>query len=175
MANRYFRGQGSVKIATRTALGAAGTLRPVGNCPSLSISATEDFSEHFESETGDRRMDLRIRTSLKVEVTFTLESLIIENLLMAFHGASGSGGVGEEVIEAFNADPVDYWLQFDGMNTLDSKSAFTVKMFKVRLSPPSAMQLISDELTGLEITGSVLYDSLNSGQGGYFTISQAAA
>jgi hypothetical protein len=173
MSNRYFRGQGTVKIATRTGAGAAETFRSIGNCPRLAIEASEDFFEHWESESGDRRQDIRIRTSLKVTVNFTIENLNKANLMMAFHGADGAAPPsGQEVVEAFKATPVHYWLLFEGLNTLENKDPFNVNIFKVRLSVPSAFELISDELTQLEIEGAVLYDSLNSSKGGYFTVAQ---
>lgn len=174
MANRYFMGQGTVKIGTRDGAGAPVDLRSIGNCPSLNIEVSEEFSEHFESETGDRRMDIKIRTSLKVDISFTIESFDLANWLMAYNGTAGTGGVGEEVIEAFNATRVDYYMKFEGMNTLESKNPITVNLFKVDLSPPSSLSLISEDLVGLEMTGSVLYDDLNSAQGGYFTITQQA-
>lgn len=174
MANRYFRGQGTVKIGTRDSAGAAVGLRSIGNCPMLNIAIAEEFSEHYESETGDRRMDLKVRTSLKVDITFMIESFDLANWLMAFNGAEGTGGVGEEVVEAFNADRVDYYMRFEGLNTLEGKNPVIVNFFKVDLSPPSSLDLISDELTGLEMTGSVLYDPLNADLGGYFTVTQVA-
>ncbi len=174
MANRYFRGQGTVKIATRTDLGAPGTFRSIGNCPSLIIETNKEFAEHFESETGDRRMDLRIQTSLTVNISFTIENFVKENLQLAFDGALGTGEVDEEVIEAFNADPVEYYMQFEGMNTLERKNPVTVNFFKVDLNSAASLELISDELVGLEMTGSVLYDPLNEDAGGYFTITQKA-
>jgi hypothetical protein len=174
MANRYFRGQGTVKVATRTALGEPNTLRSLGNCPSLEISASEDIAEHYESETGDRRVDLIIRTSLKIEVNFTVENMNLDNLLMAYNGTTGTGAVGEEVMQAFGTVPVLFWLQFDGLNTLEGKSPFVVKFFKVQLQVPPAFALIGDELASMEFTGTVLYDSLNAAKGGYFTITQQA-
>lgn len=174
MANRYFRGQGTVKIGPRTAQGGAGTLRPIGNCPILTVETSKEYAEHFESETGDRRMDLRILTSLKVNISFTIENFVKENLQLAFQGTLGTGGSGDEVIEAFNADPTEYYLKFEGMNTLEGKSPVTVDFFKVDLDSAASLELISDDLVGLEMSGSVLYDPLNEAKGGYFTITQKA-
>ena len=87
VTNRYFRGQGSVYIGSRSATGRPVSLRPVGNVPQLQLSTSKNFTDHIENETGDNRVDLRISTQTMVTATMTLESINKENLMLAFNGS----------------------------------------------------------------------------------------
>ncbi len=171
MANRYFRGQGRVFVGTRDELGEPVSLRDIGNCPELMIETTQDVVEHKESQTGDRRVDLRIYTSTSVNISFTCENTEKENWQLAFQGALGASGA-TEVIEAFNAPRVDYYIRFEGLNTVENKNEVTVDMFKVSLESAQQIALIGDDLVAFQLRGSVLYDELHEDVGGFFTVTQ---
>lgn len=86
MANRYFSGQGKLRIANIVA-GVVGALREVGNVSSLSIKTSSSQVEHKESESGFRAVDHVLTTDQKMELDFTTDNLNAENLGLAFKGA----------------------------------------------------------------------------------------
>lgn len=180
MANRYFRGQGRVFVGTRDVDGEPVALRDIGNCPELMIETTQDVVEHKESQTGEKRVDLRIYTGTAANIMFTCENTEKENWALAFQGAFGadipadtvSGTPAMEVIEAFNTPREDYYMVFEGLNTVESKNPVTVTMFKVSLESAQQIALIGDDLVAFQLRGSILYDSLHEDQGGFFTVAQ---
>lgn len=86
VVEEYFSGQGVVMIGTRDANGKAAGLRPVGNCPSLSIKNATSVLEHKESTTGARGTDKRLTTEIKVTLDMTLENFNSKNLAQAIRG-----------------------------------------------------------------------------------------
>lgn len=250
VTNRYFRGQGSVYIGSRSATGRPVSLRPVGNVPQLQLSTSKNFTDHMENETGDNRIDLRISTQTMVTATMTLENINKENLMLAFNGSttavSGATVSAEsrtaykgrafplakanitsftsltsdpagttyvagtdyvitppsnivfipttsaiadaaavlanyvagasEIVNAFNATSEDFYLYFDGLNTVDSKKPVIVELFKCSFDPAAQTDLIGDNLVSLELQTTVLYDALNDSAtadfGGFFRITQ---
>jgi hypothetical protein len=77
-----------------------------------------------------------------------------------------------EVITAFTQAEDEFYFYFDGLNTVEGNNPVTVELFKVNLNSAQQLQLISDNLTQMQLTGTVLYDSLNSTDGGFFRITQ---
>lgn len=175
MANRYFIGQGTVSVALRNANGTPQTFRSLGNCPNLELSVDEEFVEHYESESGFRRLDLMIRTRLQVTFNFAVENFNLDNWLMVYNGTIGSGAADEDVIYAFNADPVDLWVKFAGMNLAEQRNPVTLNIFRARLQTPGGFAFIGEDVAKVDLTGFAQYDALNSDKGGLFTITQKKA
>ena len=86
MANRYFSGQGTLRIAPIVA-GVVGALREVGNVSALSMETSVDEVEHQESQSGFRATDHVLVKSQKMMLGFTTDNLNAENLALAFKGA----------------------------------------------------------------------------------------
>ena len=86
MANRYFSGQGKLRIALITA-GVVGALREVGNVSALSIETSVDEVEHKESQSGFRAVDHVLVTGQTMTIGFTTDNLNADNLALAFKGA----------------------------------------------------------------------------------------
>ena len=175
MANRYFIGQGTVSVALRNTNGTPQTFRSLGNCPNLELNVDEEFVEHYESESGFRRLDLMIRTRLQVTFNFAVENFNLDNWLMIYNGSTGTGAADEEVIYAFNTDPVDFWLKFEGMNLAEQRKPVTVNVFRARLQTPGGFAFIGEDVAKVDLTGFAQYDALNSDKGGFFTITQKKA
>jgi hypothetical protein len=98
MALQYFNGQGKVDIASVTA-GVPAAPRWIGNSPSFKFMPEESISEHKESYTGSKAVDLRMRTELKGSVEITFEQIDVENLKIIGSGESvsqASGSVSAE-------------------------------------------------------------------------------
>lgn len=88
MAEIYFSGQGKIYVATRDGNGNPGPFRDLGNVPALSINLETDVLEHKESRTGNRLTDLRLVRERTANVTMTLESFTIKNLMMLLYGTT---------------------------------------------------------------------------------------
>lgn len=70
-------------------------------------------------------------------------------------------------VDAFTVSSQERWLRFEGLNTIDNK-AVIVDLFKASLDPLSGYALINEELSSLEVNGSILYDSLQPGASKFF-------
>lgn len=81
--SKYFSGQGVVLMGdTDDVTGEPVGLLPVGNVSALKISLAASTLEHQESQTGQRGIDLRLTTELKVTVSMELESYIADNIAL---------------------------------------------------------------------------------------------
>lgn len=100
MANYYFSGQGSLKMAERDPVtGEPLGFLPLGNIPELTLNIEVSKFEHKESESGARLIDLTLTTEKKGTFEFTVENLSLDNLAMGLWGetvtvAAGSVSVG---------------------------------------------------------------------------------
>lgn len=54
---------------------------------------------------------------------------------------------------------VDRWIRFNGLNTVDTNRAVVVDLYKVNFDPIAQMDLISDDIGKMELSGGALYDS----------------
>lgn len=82
-----------------------------------------------------------------------------------------------EVIGVFNANPLDYYLYFDGLNTVENKNPVVVEVFKCNFDSAAQIALISDNLTGFSLNFTALYDVKFDtpgavDDGGYFRVTQ---
>lgn len=64
-----------------------------------------------------------------------------------------------DVVEAMTNSGEEYTLVFDGLNEAESGAAVVVTVHRVKFSPTSGLELISDEYGNLPLEGSVLSDS----------------
>lgn len=79
----------------------------------------------------------------------------------------------------FRAGQKDYWVRFDGVNKSDGDNPVVVDLYKVQFNPASNLDLLSDELALIELSGAVLVDDNKSeagdmGQFGRMTLLEAA-
>lgn len=72
-------------------------------------------------------------------------------------------------VQAMTVTSLTKYLRFDGLNTVDG-TPFIVDLYKASIDPVSAMQLINEEIMQLELTGNVLYDSVQTGSSKYFRV-----
>lgn len=77
-----------------------------------------------------------------------------------------------EKISAFTSSNRNYWLRFNGLNTVEDKKPVVIDVFKTNFTYQTMLDLISDELTGLELEADALYDDYQSADGGFFKIRQ---
>lgn len=90
MAERYYRGQGSVFVSDRdpvTGQPVSG-FRFLGNVSMLKISTTTQQIKHKESYTGQGLTDLVIETQKEASIMLTIEDFSKENLELALFGTA---------------------------------------------------------------------------------------
>jgi hypothetical protein len=89
-SSNYLSGQGVLLLATKD--GTTGEpnsgFRAVGNVSALAIGNDTTEFEHKESQSGQRAVDLTLITEISVNVNFTMESLVSENLALALKGTA---------------------------------------------------------------------------------------
>lgn len=92
MALQYFNGQGKVDIAPASGGAPSTAFRWMGNAPAFKFLPEATVGEHKESYTGNKAIDLRIRSELKASIEITFEQIDTENLKLI--------GVGETVTQS---------------------------------------------------------------------------
>lgn len=90
----YASFQGRVYLGRRDANGAPIEVRSPGNVADLSLSLKSDVIEHYESQSGQRAVDLRLVKQKSATVMLTIEEFTKENLALALYGnyVTGTGG-----------------------------------------------------------------------------------
>jgi hypothetical protein len=90
----YASFQGRVYLGKRDLSGAPIELRTPGNVADLSLSLKSDVIEHYESQSGQRAVDLRLVKQKSATVLLTIEEFTKENLALALYGnhVTGTGG-----------------------------------------------------------------------------------
>lgn len=68
-------------------------------------------------------------------------------------------------VSMFTAGSLEYWLRFDNVNKASADDPGVVDLYRVRLEPLSNLDLLSDELATLDLTGAVLIDDKKSSSG----------
>lgn len=79
-----------------------------------------------------------------------------------------------EKITAFSSSNRNYWLRFNGLNTVENNAPVIVDVFNCRFKPQKLLDLISNELSSAELDGEAIYDEFQSADGGYFKIRMLA-
>lgn len=86
--SHYFSGQGRLIIGERDAkTGLPIKLREVGNCTALEITIATTKTDHKESMSGERAIDLTLVTEKSATFKVTCESISLENLVMGLWGS----------------------------------------------------------------------------------------
>lgn len=103
----YASFQGRVYLGERNVNGEPINVRTPGNVADLSLSLKTDVIEHYESQTGQRAVDLRLVKQKSATVALTIEEFTKENLALALYGNHETGTGGSVTNEAIGgAAPV---------------------------------------------------------------------
>lgn len=97
----YASFQGRVYLGKRDINGEPIEVRSPGNVADLSLSLKTDVIEHYESQTGQRAVDLRLVKQKSATVALTIEEFTKENLALALYGshvAAAGGSVTDEPV-----------------------------------------------------------------------------
>ena len=97
----YASFQGRVYLGERNTNGEPINVRSPGNVADLSLSLKTDVIEHYESQTGQRAVDLRLVKQKSATVALTIEEFTKENLSLALYGShvtDAGGSVTDEPV-----------------------------------------------------------------------------
>jgi hypothetical protein len=85
--------------------------------------------------------------------------------------------VAGQTVQALTDSALEYTLEFDGLNEIDSGNPFYVKLHRVKFGVTSGLPMIADDFGTLEIKFDVLQDTTISGTGisQYLKIAQVAS
>lgn len=86
--SHYFSGQGRLIIGERDPLtGKSVSLREVGNCTSLELTVQTTKTDHKESMSGERSIDLTLVTEKSATFKVVCESISLDNLVFGLWGS----------------------------------------------------------------------------------------
>lgn len=99
MATTYYRGQGRIWIASRTATGLTSAFTEIGDAEALQVSFNENFDDVYESQSGMRRKVVHTSTQTDVQVKITslnFDGASFKRMLLGTAGSSASATITDE-------------------------------------------------------------------------------
>jgi hypothetical protein len=84
----YVLGRGRMYFSSLDSNGLPKEWRDVGNVPNLTASVAEEELEHFTTRNGLKTRDLTVTLSKNVNLSFSLDTIVDQNLLLFFSGSS---------------------------------------------------------------------------------------
>lgn len=155
-----FIGAGIVSMAVWDDATAFGSLSftDVGNVSKLTASFTEDrkILKNFRTVAGGNYASFSRIEDAKLSMDF--RDFSAANLTALVWGTSS--GTTTITIEAMVAAAPLMAIKFVGVNLVDGKD-YTAQFFKVRLSPPAALDMIGEDFGTMTIDGTVEADTDN--------------
>ncbi|HEY0545317.1 MAG TPA: hypothetical protein VGC91_08085 [Pyrinomonadaceae bacterium] len=97
----YFIGRGSILVASRNADGSPGTLRDVGEAPTIEVNVQVDFAENFDTSEAISTQDLHVAIKQTGKLRLVLKEATAENLALALFGKSVDETTGTFTAVAF--------------------------------------------------------------------------
>jgi hypothetical protein len=77
-----------------------------------------------------------------------------------------------EKIIALNQNPQEYWLRFAGLNTVENNTPVVIDAFRVKFRTTEELQLITQEVTPMQVQATILFDSAQA-DGPFYRIRQS--
>lgn len=137
--------------------------RDVGNCPKFDVTVTETKLDHFASRTGVKLKDKTVTLEVGYTVAFNLDEVSMKNLAMFLRGA-----ISGNVISAATALDKEFALKFVSDNAVGENEKW--ELWRLRLTPGGAFNLISDTWNAMSFSGEGLADSDNHAASPYFDV-----
>jgi hypothetical protein len=147
--NNYYVGKGILSFTP-----SGGSIRELGNAPSVRLSPTTETLEHFSSQAGIRSKDRTILLEKSLTATITLDEITPENLAMFLFGTVTENTDGNKVFEIFSESEVTGEMLLVGTNDVGNK--FTMTLPSVSITPTGEFEFITDEFGQIELTCEVL-------------------
>lgn len=148
--------------------GVDGSLRHVGNAPSITYSPDIDLLEHNQSMSGIQSVDFTLARRLSATLAVTLEEVTPENMALFVLGTPSANTAGDQTIGGLTSTAMTGDLEFIGANSIGQMIDFRCR---VSITPTGEFNLISDEINTIELEMKVLQDD---GQYGEWTLREQA-
>jgi len=136
----------------------------VGNCSEFTVEVTIEKLPHYSARSGSRKMDKTVVLEVGYTLSFVLDEPAIRNL-QKFLLATLSGTT---VLYAGMNTGAEYALKFVSDNVVGENE--TWEFWRCELAPAAAFNLISDDWSTLQFTGTGLADDSNHAESPYFTV-----
>jgi len=140
----------------------------LGNAPSCVLTPTVETVDHFSSMTEERTLDDTIVTSKAGEITITLEEATANNLRLMLLGTLDEDAYGDIVIDLFTQTSITGAFLFVATNAKGPR--WRAALPKVTMIPTGGVEMISEEVGQMELTGKWESDD---GDFGTFTLKPA--
>jgi len=135
----------------------------VGNSPRFEVTVTEEKLDHFSSRSGVRLKDKTVTLEVGYSVNFDLDEVSLKNLAMFLRGT-----ISGAVISAATALDKEHALKFITDNAAGENEKW--ELWRCRLTPGGAFNLISDDWSMMSFTGEGLADTDNHSGSPYFDV-----
>lgn len=158
-SNQYVLGRGKVyfqRFASGTKTPIDGE-RYIGNCPSFSVSATEDKLEHYSSEGGLKVLDASVTLQQTRSGGFKTDNIDKSNLALLFSGISSS--LSQTTATAQTQDvkgEKDRWYQL-GISTSNPQGVVNVSNVSIKDAATHLVTLPTTNYTVDTATGRVYF------------------
>jgi len=159
----YALGRGIVSIA-EYAGEVCGEYADVGNCSSFEAEVTEETLPHWNYRSQSKVKDKTVTIETGYGIEFILDEISVGNLAKFLRGSINS----RHIIYAAQELEKEYRVKFISDNQVGPNE--TWEFWKCKLTPSSAINLISDVWKTLEFAGEGLADTVNHATSPYFTV-----
>lgn len=161
----YTLGKGILSIAEWVGITPPdpGSFVDVGNSPRFEVTVTEEKLDHFSSRSGVRLKDKTVTLEIGYTVDFDLDEVSLKNLAMFLRGT-----ISGAVISAATALDKEYALKFITDNAAGDNEKW--ELWRCRLTPGGAFNLISDDWSLMTFAGEGLADIAHHVSSPYFDV-----
>lgn len=156
--DNYYIGKGILSIK----LEGDSTYRDMGNAPQFTFEAAVEKLDHFSSRTGVKKKDKVAIVQQTGTIVVVLEEYTPHNLALMLMGTvtDPSSPGGAISIDIMGSSEIRGAFRFVGTNDVGAKIQLDFPI--VSFTPSKAIDFISEEWAGLELTGDVLLDDTTS-------------
>lgn len=155
----YYIGKGIVYIK----LTADADWVDIGNVPEFEFTPEVEKLDHFSSRAGVRSKDRSVVLEKAATIRMVMEEWTARNLSLALLGSVDDANPDEVTIDIFSENSIQAQLKFVGTNEVGPK--WTFEFPNVEFIPSAALNPISEEWGGIEVTGDVLFDDATQSWG----------
>lgn len=130
MANEYFVGNGNValrRIADNNGSPTEGWWN-IGDANELSISNSQTFGDHYESQSGNRTRAARWLTETSVEFSLSVQNFSLTSLAALLQGTQDAAVAGAAIVDESIADVYEgqaLYTAYPGISTVSIKEGAT--------------------------------------------------
>jgi len=162
----YQLGKGVLSIGEWSGATPPSSYTDVGNCPTFTITVTEETLAHYSSRSGTRTKDKEVIIETGYTLEFQLDEISSYNLQMFLKAsATGSSPI---ILKANSELTKEYAVKFKSINPAGPNELW--QFWRVKLKPNGAFSLIGDDWSKIGFTGEGLADTANHSDSPYFTV-----